>query len=605
MPGVFSPNEPLSQRKPAKVAMIIATLLFLVLVGRLYYFQVVKSAYFQANSARNSIRAVSLEASRGMILDRNGVMLAENRISYSISAIPGEITNGSIPLLARLLGQNADVLHDKLKDKSLNRFRAIPIYRDASFELVAQVEEHLLDLPGVTVSIEPTRTYSRGSLASHLIGYVAEVSKVQLEQSKEYGYQTGDLIGKNGVEKAYERFLRGRDGLRYVEMNARGQELGPLPGMNPVAPVPGQNVYLTIDARLQEVAERAIPDSLAGAVVAIDPNSGEVLAFVSRPNYDPNLFPTGVSQVAWDEVRNHPLKPLVNRASDGLYPSASTMKLITAAAGLEEGKIGAEGVMGASCTGGFQFGNRWSRCWNKGGHGLLNVTGALTYSCDVYFYQVGLRVGLDKWAEYARGFGFGSRTGIDTEDERDGLIPDRAYYNADKGRGWSPGKMLNLAIGQGEVLVTPLQMAVAIAAIANGGTVYSPHALHHVTSPMNEVTGQGTTSVKNKLPLSPATIATLQSAMVSVVAHGTGARAGIPGIAVAGKTGTAQNPHGEDHSWFVAYAPADHPRIAIAVILENAPHGSAVPVARQVIEAYLGPSPPAMVSLNAPDQLGD
>ena len=605
MPGVFSPNEPSSQRKPVQVAMFVATVLFLVLVGRLYYFQVVKSAYFQANSERNSIRAITLEASRGMILDRNGVMLAENRISYSISAIPGEISNSSIPLLARLLGQNSEELREKLKDKSLNRFRAIRLYRDASFELVAQVEEHLLDLPGVTVSIEPTRTYSKGSLASHLLGYVSEVSKTQLEQSKEDGYQTGDLVGKNGVEKAYERFLRGRDGLKYVEMNARGQELGPLPGMKSVAPVPGQNVYLTIDARLQEVAEQAIPDSLAGAVVAMDPNSGEILAFVSRPNYDPNLFPTGVSKVAWNEVRNHPQKPLLNRASDGLYPSASTMKLITAAAGLEEGKIGPENVMGVPCSGGFQFGNRWTRCWNKGGHGFMNVTGALTYSCDVYFYQLGLRIGLGKWSQYSRAFGLGSRTGIDTEDERDGLIPDAAYYDPEQGRVWSAGKMLNLAIGQGEVLVTPLQMAVVISAIANGGTVYSPHSLHHVTSPMNEVVGQGVPSVKKKLPLSPRTISILQNAMVSVVAHGTGARAGIPGIVVAGKTGTAENPHGEDHSWFVAYAPADHPRIAIAVILENAPHGSAVPVARQVIEAYLGPSLPAMVSLNSSDVLGD
>ena len=605
MPGVFSPNEPSSQRKPAQVALVVATALFLVLVGRLYYFQVVKSAYFQANSERNSIRAVTLEASRGMILDRNGVMLAENRISYAISAIPGEVSNGSISLLARLLGENAEALREKLKSKSLNRFRAIPIYRDASFDLVAQVEEHLLDLPGVTVSIEPTRTYSKGSLASHLLGYVAEVSKTQLEQLKEYGYQTGDLIGKNGVEKAYERFLRGRHGLRYVEVNVRGQELGPLPGMKPVAPVPGQNVYLTIDARLQEVAEKAIADSLAGAIVALDPNSGEVLAFVSRPNYDPNLFPTGVSKTAWDEVRNHPQKPLLNRASDGLYPSASTMKLMTSAAGLEEGKVGPEDVMGVACSGGFQFGNRWTRCWHKGGHGYLNVTGALVYSCDVYFYQLGLRLGLEKWSQYARAFGLGSRTGIDTEDEKDGLIPDRAYFNSVKERAWSPGKMLNLAIGQGEVLVTPLQMAVAISAIANGGTVYSPYSLHHVTSPMNEVTGQGVPSVKNKLPLSPRTISILQNAMVSVVAYGTGARAGIPGITVAGKTGTAENSHGEDHSWFVAYAPADHPRIAIAVILENAPHGSAVPVARQVLEAYLGPSLPAMVSLDLSDVLGD
>lgn len=596
MPGAFSQNDLPSQRRPGQIALTVVTIIFLLLIGRLYYFQVVRGKDFQADSRRNSIRANTLEASRGMILDRHGAVLAENRISYTVSAIPGEISTGSITSLARLIGRDPYELREKLHDKSLTKFRPIAIYRDASFETISRVEEHLMDLPGVTVHIEPTREYPHGKLASHLLGYVAEVSKDQLETFKAQGYQSGDLIGKNGVEKAYERFLRGRNGLQYVEINAHGQELGPLNGMKTVAPVPGQNVYLTIDARIQEVAERAIPDSIAGALVALDPNNGQVLAFVSKPNYDPNPFPTGISKANWEEIRNHPLKPLINRAADGLYPSASTMKIITAAAGLEERSVSETEVM-AGCTGGFQFGNRWARCWHKGGHGALSLNGAITQSCDVYFYQLGLRIGLERWAKYARAFGLGSPTGIDTEDESEGLIPDMAYYTKSEGRSWSAGKMLNLAIGQGEVLVTPLQMAVAVAAIANGGVVYSPFVLHHVTSPMDDVMGQGTPSVKGRLPLSPRTITALQNALAAVVDHGTGTRARLPGIQVAGKTGTAQNPHGEDHSWFVAYAPADHPKIAVAAILENAAHGSAVPLVRQVIEAYLIPdTPPAVIS---------
>jgi len=596
MPGVFSPNESSSQRRPGQAATALALILFLVLAGRLYHFQVMRGEDFQADSQRNSIRAITLEASRGMILDRHGTVLAENRISYTISAIPGEISTGSITSLAQLIGRDPYELREMLQDKTLTRYRPVPVHRDASFETVSPVEEHLHDLPGVTVNIEPMREYSKGTLASHLLGYVAEINRDQLNELKTYGYQTGDLIGKNGIERAYERFLRGRNGLRYVAVNARGQTLGALNGMSAMAPVPGQNVYLTIDARLQEIAEQAIPDSLAGALIALDPNNGEVLAFVSKPGYDPNLFPTGISRTDWETIRNHPLKPLVNRATDGLYPAASTMKIITAAAALEEHEVGETEVM-AGCAGGYQFGNRWTKCWHKGGHGAMPLNVAFAQSCDVYFYQAGLRLGLEKWSRYAKAFGLGSPTGIDTDDENGGLIPDMAYYAKSESRSWSPGKMLNLAIGQGEVLVTPVQMAVVAAAVANGGTVYSPHTLHHITSPMGEVMGQGFPSVKQRLPLTSATMAAIRRAMVSVVAHGTGARAGLPGIQVAGKTGTAQNPHGEDHSWFVAYAPASQPRIAVAAILENAPPGSTVPLVRRVLEQYFfGDSQPAAVS---------
>lgn len=598
MPSAYSRNENPSHRVQGYILAGLVTAIFLILIGRLYYFQVISGEIYQAHSERNSIRPVTVEAPRGLILDRHGIVLADNRASYTIAAIPIEISDATIDYLAELTGRDARVLRKKIRDRSLNRFKPLPIQRDASFETVSRVEEHLIDLPGVTVQIEPTRLYTKGGIGGHLLGYVSEVNKAQLVDLKEVGYQSGDLIGKSGVEKAFERFLRGQNGLEYIEVNARGQELGPLEGMSPVLPIPGQNVYLTIDALVQEVADRAIPDSLAGALVAVDPMNGEVLAYVSKPNYDPNLFPTGIPTDIWNAIRDHPLHPLLNRVANGLYPSASTMKIVTAAAGLEVKFIEPLELM-QPCVGGFKLGTRWAKCWHSG-HGKLSLVDAISNSCDVYFYQLGLRLGLERWGEYARGFGLGSPTGIDIGDEHGGLIPDMTYYDAEKNRAWTPGKMLNLAIGQGELLVTPLQMAVLTAAVANGGTLYRPHVLHEVTSPQGDQVVQGGESIKGQLPIRPETLQLLQEAMIAVVNRGTGARVRLGYTQVAGKTGTAENPHGEDHSWFIGYAPAGQPRIAVAAIIENAPHGMAVPIVRQVIDAYLSPGrTPPSVSLRS------
>ena len=587
MPGVYSQNENSSDRSQGYILAGIVTVIFLILIGRLYYFQVISGEVYQSHSARNSIRTVTLESPRGLIMDRNGIVLADNRASYTISAIPIEISATTIKYLADLTGRDAKDLKKKIRDKSLNRFKPTAIQREASFETVSRVEEHLIDLPGVTVLIEPTRLYTQGGMGGHVLGYVSEANREQLSLLKDDGYQSGDLIGKSGVEKTYERFLRGQNGLEYIEVNAKGQELGPFVGMSTILPVPGQNVYLTIDAFVQEVGERAIPDTLAGALVAIDPTNGEILAYISKPNYDPNLFPTGIPTKVWNTIIDHPLRPLLNRVTNGLYPAASTMKIVTAAAGLDTDLIKPDELF-QPCVGGFRLGTRWAKCWHRG-HGALGVVDAIVNSCDVYFYQAGLRIGLDRWGQYARGFGLGSPTGIDTGEEKNGLIPDMAYYDPEKNRGWTPGKMLNLAIGQGELLVTPLQMAVLTAAVANGGTLYNPHLLHEVRSPGGDQMVQGAESIKGQLPIKLETLEILREALVAVINRGTGARARLGYTQVAGKTGTAENPHGEDHSWFVGYAPADNPRIAVAAILENAPHGMAVPIVRKVIDAYLSP----------------
>ena len=588
MASGYSRNDDLVQRRQGYIVGGFITLLFLVLIGRLYFFQVIEGEKYISESRSNSIRAVTLEAPRGLIFDRNGTVLAENRASYTISAIPIEISDDTIARLGDLIGRNSEDLKNKIRDRSLNRFKPVALQRDAPFEIVSRVEEHIIELPGVTVEIGPTRLYPYRFLGSHFLGYVAEVNREQLERFKAKGYLAGDLIGKSGIEKVYEDHLRGQNGIKYVEVNARGQEIGPFDGVDPVIPIPGDNVHLSIDAKVQLTAEQAIPDSLAGSLVAIDPRNGEVLAFVSKPNFDPNLFPTGISQSNWKAINEHPRKPLLNRVTQGLYPPASTMKIVTGAAGIEEQLTegGARFQSYLSCIGGYRIGNRWARCWHRG-HGNLDLNGALVNSCDVYFYQLGLRLGLDIWAGYARMFGLGSKTGVDIGEEKTGTIPDMAYFTGSKDKVWTRGKMLNVAIGQGEVLVTPVQMSVLMAAVANNGIIYTPNLMRSIESPGGEVIVTSEPSIKDSIRVNPETMQFIKTSLVNVVNTGTGARARIREFQVAGKTGTAENPHGEDHSWFVGYAPADQPTIAVVTILENAPHGAAVPIVRRVIESHL------------------
>ena len=585
MSGGFSQNDSPTHRGQLYLFIGIVTALFLLLAVRLFYFQVISGEEYRAHSERNRIRPVVLEALRGLILDRNGVVLAENSPYYTIAAAPFETSDETVDYLAELTGRDAEAIRGRIRDPSINRFNPIPVQRNVSFEIASRVEEHLLDLPGVLVQITPGRMYGMGTLASHALGYVSEISRQELEERTEAGYRSGDIIGKLGVEKSFEHHLRGQNGLEFMEVNARGEELGPLPGMPVLLPETGNNVYLTLDSRIQAVAEEAIPDSLAGALVAVDPMTGAVIAIASKPGYDPNLFTEWIPQDAWDALRNHPMKPLLDRTRDGQYPPASTMKIVTAGAALEE-ELVTPSTLFRSCNRGYQFGNRWAGCWTSG-HGSMPFREAMTHSCDVYFYQVGVLLGLDRWGQYARGFGFGAPAGFDAGDEQGGLVPDAAYYDPARNRLWTPGKILNLAIGQGELLVTPLQMAMMTAAVANGGLLYKPYILDRVESPEGEPVETGEPGDKGRLPVSPETLRLIQESMIAVVNEGTARSARLPYAQLAGKTGTAENPHGLDHSWFIAYAPAEAPRIAVAAVMENAPSGAAVPVVRRVIDAWL------------------
>ena len=589
MSGVFSQNKSSPEKKQLQVLIAIISIFFLILVIRLFYFQVISGDKFRAHSERNRIRPVVLEASRGLILDRNGLILADNKPSYTVAAVPFETSDRTLENLGNLTEIDVESIKARISRSSRNPFNPTPLTRDVSFKVASQVEEHLIDLPGVIIQVSPSRTYNNGDLAAHALGYVSEINRQELSRLKTKGYRAGDMIGKAGVEKSFEHYLRGKSGFEFMEVNARGEELGLISGIPSIPPQAGNNIYLTLDHRIQTIAEQAMPDSLAGALIALEPSTGAVITMVSQPGYNPNIFSSEILDNTWDKLLENPLKPLLNRISNGQYPPASTMKIITGAAALEEGLVSTETIL-QTCIGGYRFGDRWAGCWDFG-HGALAFQEAMAHSCDVYYYQVGNLLGLDAWGKYARGFGIGEATGFDAGPEYAGLLPNFAFYSSENDRQWTAGKMLNLAIGQGEHLVTPLQMAVVIAAVANGGILYNPYIFSQAVSPRGEIIESTKSRVKSRLPISAETLDQIQEAMVAVVNVGTGKRASLPYAQVGGKTGTAENSTELNHSWFIGYAPISFPRIAIAAILENSPSGSVVPVVQKVMDAYLNPIP--------------
>jgi penicillin-binding protein 2 len=477
-------------------------------------------------------------------------------------------------------------------------FRPIPLQEGLSWEEVAWVENHRLDLPGVWVEAEPRRFYPYGPLAAHLLGYVGEITKERLRKWKERGYRVGDRIGKRGLESRLEPFLRGRDGGLQVEVDAQGRQLMVL---NEVDFQPGANVVLTLDVEIQRLAEEALGDR-AGAVVVGDPRTGEILAMVSHPAFDPNLFSKGLPPETWKKLIRDPKHPLQNRVTMGLYPPGSTYKIVTAAAALEEGVVDFKTRL--YCPGYYRMGSREFRCWKKSGHGWLRLRDALIQSCDVFFYQLGERLGVDRLAKYAWGFGLGSPTGFDPDEEKGGLVPTAEWKKKKFGSRWHPGETLSLAIGQGFNLVTPLQQFVLISAVANGGFIRTPRVVHHIESAQGIPLGPWGRYEIRRVPVKERTLAFLRDALRAAVENprGTGQRARLPGVSVAGKTGTAQVVevgedrksreelpyHKRDHAWFLCFAPVEAPRVAVVVLVEHGGHGGAVaaPIARKILQGY-------------------
>jgi penicillin-binding protein 2 len=572
----------------ARVLFIVAALGFFFLGTKLFSMQVLAHSVYAELARDNRQFSRRVLAPRGVISDRSGIVLAHNvyqaRVTYPRDlAAPGDPT---LAALIDLLDLDEDAVFQRI-DRAPPGDR-VTIVRRATPKQVAIVEEHRVQLPHVQLTVQPRRNYRGESLAAHLLGYVGEVRGD--ETGPDSNNQPGDVIGRSGVEAAAESLLRGQHGQEVIEINAAGHVVGKIwVDDDSHEPLPGAHIYLTLHRGLQKTLETLLQEHPVGSGVAIEVATGDILAAASMPTFDPNEFTEGISQARLDELRQDKRKPEFNRALRGTYPPGSPFKLITAAAALDRGYVSTS-TRFDPCYGGYMYGNRFFGCWDAAGHGSLNLMGAIVQSCDTYFYQLAQRLTVDELAETARRFGLGEPTGLPAIRDHGGLVPTSAWYDERHGSGgWTSGVKLNLAIGQGELLATPLQMARAFAALGGDGYLRRPHLVlaHKRASDVNE----SRKVLRSAEPVcQPRTREILQRSLELVVEHeeGTGGLARVSGVAVAGKTGTSENPFGEDHAWFVAYAPAEAPEIAVALIVENSGHGGeiAAPLVGKFLEEY-------------------
>jgi len=596
------PESPVQNR--LKHLGLVALVVLVILAARLWHLQIMRGETYEALSQGNRVRVIPVPAPRGKILDRNGVPLATSRMAFSVSIVPQDVTDmdNTIARLAPVLGMSPESIKEKLAAPR-RPFDPVRLKTDVDPSVVTAIGEQRTDLPGVVIEEIPVRRYVYGDFASHLIGFIREIDSSELKTYKDKGYRPGDLIGKVGVERTFEEYLRGVDGGEQVEVNSLSQ---PIKVLGSLAPVPGDDVVLTIDQRVQAAAERALSEELdelskspktseakAGAVVAMDPRTGEILAMVSKPSFDPNMFVGELSKEELAFLSSTP-SPQPNRVTSHTYPPGSAFKIITAIAALERHKVTLDDTF--VCTG--RDPQSGKACWtveHGRGHGKEDLLAGIANSCNIVFYELGRRVGIDDLAMYARVFGFGRPTGIDLfPGDASGLVPDRAWKRMNfKGydQMWYPTETLDVAIGQGALLVTPLQLANAYATVAANGVMHVPMVARAILAPDGKVIREFTPEVASTVNVSQESLDILKQGLAKVVTEGTAAAAfkGFP-IPTAGKTGTAQNPSGASHGWFAGFAPIDNPEIVVVVLVEHGTGGSlaAAPVARKVMEAYFG-----------------
>lgn len=585
----------IQKRLPFLAAFII--LFTIVIFFRLWFLQIAKGDYYYEQAESNRIRPVKIRPPRGVIYDRNGRPLVENVLTFDISLVPEDAQDldETIDRLAPIVKMKDEIIRRLIEDAEpvRSKYDPVKIKEEASWAEVAVVEAHQEDLPGVIVEPEHRRHYPYSGLASHQFGYIGKVNPQQLKKGQA---DPGLLVGQSGLEKTYDSLLRGAPGRRMIQVNAVGRKVKDL-GIE--EPTHGIDLYLTIDLDVQRAAEDAL-GSRSGAVVAMDPNNGEILAIASHPVYDPNLFPRGISPRDWVRLSNDASHPLYNRAVQSVYPPGSTFKVVVALAGLEAGVIKPDEEI--TCKGFIVSGRRPFRCWKRGGHRNISFHRGLVESCDVYFYTMGDRIGFDRIAAYARNLGLGEITGIPLADEKKGLVPTPAWKKEKISEPWYPADNYINSIGQGFMLVSPIQNCQLMSVIANGGDFYQPQILKRSR---NRETGDVETyePVKERsFSFDPEALEEVRSALIGVTTEpgGTAHAAATPLGVVAGKTGTAQviaqkipgmklTERTRDHAWFIAYAPADDPQIAVSVLIEHGGHGggAAAPVAKKVIEEYL------------------
>jgi len=598
-----------------KYLVVFIGLAFFLIFIRLWSLQVIKGSDLRRLSENNCIRLRENPADRGMLLDQKGRILAHNRPSYEVFLVPEDlkVNPGVVIEVGRLLNIPPEEIEERLKtQKRRAPFKPVKIKSDIGWNELVLLESNRVHLPGLIVDVRPRRAYDYGELASHLIGYLGEIDENELKQAKEATYRMGALIGKYGVEYRWEDDLRGVDGGRQIEVDALGREIRPL---GTVEPFPGNNLFLTIDLDLQKTAEEAYQDK-NGALIAMDPKTGRILAMVSKPSFEPDIFARNILQEEWKSLVENPHHPLQNKGIQGQYPAGSVFKIITAIAGLESGMITPSTTF--NCTGAFHYGNRDFRCWKEGGHGAISLHRAIVESCDVYFYQVGLKVGVDLIAHYANEFGLGKVIGISLPYEKPGTVPSSSWKKKRFGVPWYSGETLSFSVGQGYLNATPLQLLMLISGVANGGKLYLPQVVEKVEDIYGNKLKEYPPVELGRADVSEKTLQIIQEALRGAVndPHGTGWTCLLKEVKVAGKTGTAQVvrlPENfkkgdmnrmpqkfRDHAWFVAYAPFEDPKISIAVLVEHGGFGAsaAAPIAKKVIARYLNvePSPPLKVT---------
>lgn len=571
--------------------MIISVLVIAVLIGRAAYLQIYQGEYYAGLADGNRIRIVPSMAPRGTFYDRNGELLVTNRPGFSVSLLPltAPISDDVIARLSDLLKVPTDEIKTKIAGHS--GFNPIRIKTDVTPDIVSIIEEQKSQYPGVVIEVTPIRDYILKQEGAHTFGYVSEINDTELEKMKDEGYKSGDIIGKFGIEKIYDKELRGENGGQQVEVDVSGK---PVQILGRKEPVPGDDLELTIDIKLQQAAEKAVDEQLtqigahAAAAVVMNPQTGEILAMVSRPAFDPNLFAHGISSKDWNQLNNNPYHPMDNKTITGEYPPGSTFKIVTGTAALTEGVVTPDEQI-------FDSGHHWIiPKGNADGEALgwLNFRSALAHSDNVYFYEMGNRLGIDRLEKYARMFGLGTKTGIDLPYEASGLVANRRYKekNFDDGE-WYLSETFDAAIGQGFNLVTPLQAAMVMGEIAADGKRYKPHVVNRIIAPDGSVVKDFQPELLSQLDVPEEDIKLVQDGLHDVTKYGTAASSfrGFT-VDIAGKTGTAENSQGRDHGWFVAYGPFDNPNVVVAVIVENGGYGSqsAVPIGRKILEAAFG-----------------
>ncbi len=609
----YSTSDSETVRKKIKIFVILTIFSFLCLWMRVWYLQILKGQHFQEQSENNRVRLVSLPAFRGTIKDRNDETLVSIRPAFNLYVTPEDARDLSETLdwLQKIIDFDKQQVFQKIRET--RSFKPVLIKRDIQREAVAIVEESKMRLPGIEIKVEPLRNYVHGKLASHVLGYLGEISKDKLASLDDPSYGQGDFIGKNGLEVIYETLLRGRKGYKEVEVDVSGRELKTLRKLPPKS---GNTLTLTLDLRVQKVLEEAMTgtpkDPISGSVVMMKVHTGEIIAIASAPTFDANLFAAGISREHWNKLMQDKLRPLQHRTISGQYPPGSTYKIVTALAGLEENIITPDTTI--YCPGHYRLGRGRYRCWKRGGHGSMNLHKALVQSCDVYFYTIGNKLGIDKIHEYAKELGLGDHTGIQLLGEKRGLIPSTQWKMENRKQAWLLGETISASIGQGYNLVTPLQQARFMATVANGGVNLKPLLVKKIVDPDGKLIKEFYPDVQHKTHIKRENLQLVREALLGVVnePRGTGRRARLKGmdIKVSGKTGTAQVvklkatkdieeedkiPYQfRDHAWFVAFAPYEKPEVAVSVLVEHGGHGgaAAAPVAQKILQKYFELYPP-------------